>query len=190
MKHIITAAMAALSLTTACADKPQKAAMASSENSSKVLVAYFSCTGNTERAAKTIAAVTGADLYRITPEKPYTAADLDWQNDKSRSSVEMRNPQSRPALGGPKADVAKYNIIFLGYPIWWYTHPTIINSFIEAYNLKGKTVIPFCTSGGSTIDKSVADLKSHYKDIVWKKGGTLNGGENEIKTWVKTVMPQ
>ena len=124
----------------------------------KPLVVYFSCTGNTKRAAEKLAADKGADLAEIVPAHPYTEADLDWHNDKSRSSVEMKDKASRPAIKND-IDISKYDEIYIGYPIWWYTMPRIINTFVESHDLSGKTVHPFCTSGGSTIDGSVKDLR-------------------------------
>lgn len=155
MKRIslIVCAVAAIFLT-ACAQQKQK------ENKEmKTLVAYFSATGVTKGAAEKLAEVTGGDLYEIQPEVPYTDADLDWQDKQSRSSVEMADLSSRPAIKGKVENLNDYDTVFIGFPVWWYTAPTIINTFIEANDLKGKTVIPFCTSGGSSIKKSAEDLK-------------------------------
>ena len=140
----------------------------------KVLVAYFSATGTTKAVAEQIAEATGGDLFEIAPAVPYTSADLDWTDKRSRSSLEMADASSRPALKATKGDIGRYDVVYVGYPIWWYTAPTIINTFIEAHNLKGKTVIPFATSGGSSIDRSVADLAAAYPDIRWGKGALLN----------------
>lgn len=154
-----------------------------------ILVAYFSCTGTTETVARTIAKTTGADLYRITPKLAYTDADLDWHNKESRSSVEMANPKSRPELADRNANIEAYDLIVIGYPIWWYTCPTIINSFLEAYNFKGKTIIPFATSGGSSISRSEKELRALYNhDIDWKLGKLLNGNEKQIAEWAKTIL--
>lgn len=173
--------LAMASIITVCNGKPQP----SKKHAAKVLVAYFSCTGHTERAAQRIAQETGGDLYRITPAQPYTSADLNWQNDRSRSSVEMKNPQSRPALStAQKANIAAYTIIYIGYPIWWGTHPTIINSFLEAYDFSGKQVIPFVTSGGSSIDKSEASLRQNYKNINWGKGLLINREKQDLSNWI------
>ncbi len=151
----------------------------------KVLVAYVSMTGTTAKVAKLIANVSGGDLYEIAPQKPYTAADLDWRDRKSRSSVEMHNLKFRPALKGKKADIAKYDLVYLGYPIWWNLAPTLLNTFIEAHNLKGKTVVPFATSGGSSITNSVKELKKAYPSIKWQDGKLLNGAsENTIRQWL------
>lgn len=151
----------------------------------KVLVAYVSMTGTTARVAEHIANVTGGDLYEIAPQKPYTAADLNWRDQKSRSSVEMHNLKFRPALKGKKADIAKYDLVYLGYPIWWNLAPTLLNTFIEAHDLKGKTVVPFATSGGSSITNSVKELKKAYPSIKWQDGKLLNGAsENTIRQWL------
>lgn len=151
---------------------------------SKVLVAYFSATGTTAEAAENLAKVTGGELYQIVPEKSYTSADLDWHNKQSRSSVEMNDPKSRPALKGKKENMTLYDVIYIGYPIWWGTTPTLIKTFIESHNLKGKTVIPFATSGGSDISKSVEDLKNTYPDLNWKEGKLLNRtSEKDIREW-------
>lgn len=151
----------------------------------KTLVAYVSMTGVTAKAAKMVADVTGGELYEIAPEKAYTEADLDWRDEKSRSHVEMHNLQFRPALKSKKADIGKYDTIYLGFPIWWNLAPTLVNSFIEAHDLKGKTVIPFATSGGSKIVNSVRELKRAYPDINWKDGRLLNRANEEvIRDWV------
>ena len=157
------------------------------EGQGKALVAYFSASGVTEGVAKELAAVTGGTLYKIDPEQPYTDADLDWRDSTSRSTVEMKDLSSRPAIkGGGKVDnVAQYDTVFVGFPVWWYTAPTIINTFIEANDLKGKVMIPFATSGGSTIDKSAADLAKAYPDLNWQPGRLLNGANQDtIRTWL------
>lgn len=129
----------------------------------KTLVAFFSASGVTARLAQKLAAVTDADLFEIVPETPYTAADLDWTNKASRSSVEMNDPTSRPAVASRAADLSRYDRIFVGFPIWWYTAPTIVNTFLEQYDLTGKTVVPFATSGMSPIGRSAADLRPSAK---------------------------
>ena len=158
-------------------------------NKMNTLVAYFSATGNTEAVAKDLAEVTGATLYEIKPEVRYTAEDLDWTVKTSRSSVEMQDKSSRPAIIKDLKDADSYDVIFIGFPVWWYTAPTIINTFIEAYGFEGKTVVFFATSGGSTLDKANADFKSAYPDIKWKAGKTLNGESKEgIKAWAEGVL--
>lgn len=141
----------------------------------RVLVAYFSASGITAQAAQKLANVTKGDLYAITPATAYTEADLDWHNRQSRSSVEMNSTDSRPQLADHNANIENYDIIFIGYPIWWYTAPRIINSFIEAYNFTGKMIIPFATSGSSTIDQSIKDFSKSYPDYKWTPGLLLNG---------------
>lgn len=162
--------------------------MAQKQASKRVLVAYFSATGTTAAAAKQLAAATGATIYAITPAKEYTPADLDWTNKQSRSSVEMANPQSRPALSGHKLDVSVYDVVFVGYPIWWNLAPHVVNTFIESHNLAGKVVVPFATSGGSSIANSAAALKKAYGKLVWKEGRLMNGmGRGDIKKWVEKL---
>ena len=172
--------MAAVGISlTACARKTESKSMDGAE----ILVAYFSATGTTESVAKKIADATGGRLYEIVPEKEYTSADLNWNDDRSRSSVEMNNPQSRPALGGSPVDVAAYDVVFIGYPIWWDQAPRIINTFIESNDLKGKTVIPFATSGGSGISNSVEVLKKTYPGLNIQEGKLLNN-TSAIRPWL------
>ena len=126
---------------------------------SKKLVAYFSASGVTKSVARNLSQTAGADLYRIQPEVPYTSADLDWMNKKSRSSIEMNDPASRPAIVAGDLEISSYDVVFLGFPVWWYVAPTIINSFLETYNFSGKTVIPFATSGSSGIENCEKKLQ-------------------------------
>ena len=178
MKRILLTLAALMFVLSACGQNTQK--------EMKTLVAYFSATGTTEAAAKDLAEVTGATLYEIKPEVKYTAADLDWRNQASRSSVEMKDKNSRPAFVKDLKDADSYDRIFIGFPVWWYTAPTIINTFIEAYGFEGKTVIFFATSGGSTIDKANKDFAAAYPKINWKAGKTLNyESKEEMKTWVE-----
>lgn len=184
MKKItfIMAALLAICLSACSQSKKTE------QKSMKTLVAYFSATGVTKGAAQQLAQAAGGTLYEIQPEQPYTDADLDWRNKQSRSSVEMQDKSSRPAIKGKVDNMVDYDIIFVGFPIWWYTCPTIINTFIEQYDLKGKTVIPFATSGGSNIDKACDDLKAAYPDINWKPGKLLNGtSQEELQEWVKSL---
>lgn len=154
-------------------------------NDKRILVAYFSATGTTARAAQKVAAATGGELYAITPAQPYTSADLDWHDKQSRSSVEMNDPKSRPAIKGRMENIADYDVVFIGYPIWWDLAPRIIDTFIESHDLKGKTVIPFATSGSSSIANSVATLKRDYPALNWKEGRLLNrADEKTIRTWI------
>ena len=156
-------------LTVSAAHKKDKNKVAAS--SEKALVVFFSATENTARMAKKIAEQLHADIYRIIPATKYTRADLDWHNSKSRSSVEMTNDKARPNMKGNVKHMEKYNTIYLGYPIWWGVAPRIINTFIDANpGLKGKNIIPFATSGSSTIDKSVEELRATYPYLTIKDG--------------------
>ena len=156
------------------------------KQSSKTLVAYFSATGTTEKAAKVVAEVTGGTLYEIQPAKKYTSADLDWHDKSSRSSVEMADAKSRPALSSKAANLADYDTVYIGFPIWWNLAPRIINTFIESGDFSGKTVILFATSGGSSISNSEKELQKTYSNLKWQKGKLLNGATKEdIKQWTK-----
>ncbi|OUO95754.1 flavodoxin [Gordonibacter sp. An232A] len=154
----------------------------------KTLVAYFSATGTTERLARALAEVAGADLHGIEPAQPYTSSDLNWHDARSRSSVEMNDPASRPAIANKVADMGCYDTVFVGFPIWWYVAPTIINTFLEAYDFSGKTVIPFATSGGSGMGKTDAVLrKCCAPDTRWKPGRCFYGGADAaaLRAWVE-----
>ena len=140
----------------------------------KTLVAYFSATGNTHHAAERLAKEKNADIFEIVPQQPYTKADLDWTNKKSRSSVEMQNPDSRPHIGSELYHLEEYDTIYIGFPIWWYTAPTIIKSFIESYDFKGKAIGIFATSGGSSITKAANDLKEAYPQYNWIESCLMN----------------
>ena len=131
---------------------------------SKKLVAYFSASGVTEKAAKNLAQAAGADVFKINPAQPYTKADLDWMDKKSRSSVEMNNKSFRPEISDPKVDLSEYDTVFVGFPIWWYVAPTIINTFLEANDFAGKKIVVFATSGGSGFGKTVSELKPSVSD--------------------------
>ena len=171
-KIILTLAAVMTMILAACAqDKGEK----NMQTENKALVVYFSATGTTAKTARTIAEVTGGTLYEIVPQQAYTSDDLDWNDKQSRSSVEMNNPQARPALKDMKLDVAAYDVIFIGYPIWWNQTPRIINTFIESHDLKGKALVPFATSGGSGISNSLKELKRTYPDLEWQGGKPWNG---------------
>lgn len=173
---------------TAAADAQQRPNMNNRQEHRKILVAYFSATGTTARAAEKLANVTGGELYAITPAESYTSADLDWHDKQSRSSVEMNDPKSRPAIKGKKENIADYDVVFIGYPIWWDLAPRVVNTFIESHDLKGKTVIPFATSGGSTLAGSAAALKRSYPSLNWKEGRLLNrADEKTIRTWIEKL---
>ena len=177
MKKILLAALfAALTLITYGQNK----------KSMKTLVAYFSATGTTEAVARDLAAVAGATLYEIKPEVKYTAADLDWRNRQSRSSLEMADKNSRPAIVKDLKDAGSYDVIYIGFPVWWYTAPTIINTFIEEYGFEGKTVIFFATSGGSGVAGADQQFAEQYPEINWKPGKLLNNpSKKELQEWVK-----
>lgn len=176
--------MVLFSIATANFAQSEKT-MNQKELNQQILVAYFSATGNTTRAAQQIAHLTGGELYAITPALPYTASDLDWRNEKSRSSAEMSHPKARPELGGKTLNVSAYDVIFIGYPIWWNQAPRIINTFIESYDWKGKILVPFATSGSSTIENSIQQLKQDYPNLNLKAGKLLNHrDEKELKRWI------
>ena len=154
---------------------------------SKKLVAYFSASGVTEKMAKTLAEVTGADLFEIQPVVPYTTADLDWMNKKSRSSVEMSNPDSRPEIGNKIPDMGQYDTVFVGFPIWWYVAPTIINTFLESYDFTGKKIATFATSGGNGMGKTDSILKKCAPNADWKEGKRFGSADkNALKAWAES----
>jgi flavodoxin len=142
---------------------------------SKKLVAFFSASGVTAQAARSLADAAGADLYEIKPAVPYTNADLDWMNKKSRSSIEMNDKASRPAIADTNAHVADYDVVFVGFPIWWYIAPTIINTFLERYDFSGKKIVLFATSGGSGFGKTVSNLQPSAPNAKIIEGKVLNG---------------
>ena len=156
---------------------------------SRKLVAYFSASGVTAKLAETLSESIGADLYAIEPEVPYTKADLNWMNQNSRSSVEMKDPASRPAIAGKRDNMDEYDTIFVGFPIWWYVAPTIINTFLESYDFAGKTIIPFATSGGSGMGKTNEKLQPSclcaklIEGKVWKK----NSKADELAAWAEDL---
>ena len=185
MKITLLAIAALAASLTACGQNSNK----KSNNEMKTLVAYFSATGTTAAVAQDLADVTGGTLYEIKPEVKYTAADLDWRDKASRSSVEMQDKASRPAIVKDLKDLEKYETVYIGFPVWWYTAPTIINTFLDAYDLSGKTVVFFATSGGSDLEKANAQFKEQYPSLNWKDGKTLNGATKEdIAAWVKTLQ--
>lgn len=157
--------------------------------SKKILVAYFSASGTTRAAAKALAEAAGAELFEIRPEKAYTSADLDWQDKKSRSTLEMNDPTARPAVAEKKPDMDGYDVVYVGFPIWWYTAPRIINTFLESYDFAGKTLVPFATSGGSGLGKTGETLKKASAPAArWLPGKLLNGrlSAESLRTWVRT----
>ncbi len=153
---------------------------------SKVLVTYFSASGVTRGVAQNIADSIGGDLFEIRAKQPYTSADLNWTNRQSRSSIEMKDKSSRPEIAGTVSKLDNYDTILIGFPVWWYTAPTIINTFIESLDLSGKTLIPFCTSGGTGISGCEKDLRNEYPEYNWKEGKRFTGNESKefIKNWI------
>ncbi len=184
----------------ACQNKKQNEAaagdntVANAEVKNATLVAFFSASEGrvTAQVAKTLAEATGADLFEIVPEQPYTGADLDWNNEKSRSTLEMKDSTARPAVASKVENMDQYTTIYVGFPIWWYTAPRIVNTFLEQYDLKGKTIIPFATSGGSDMGKSGEDLKNASAPAAnWiLPGKVLNGNPpvDSLKVWVETLF--
>lgn len=152
----------------------------------KVLVAYFSATGTTEGVAQQIADGLHGDLYEIIPEEPYTDADLNYNDNNSRSTIEMNDPSSRPAISGSVEHMEQYDIVFIGYPIWWGEAPRIVSTFVESYDFSGKTVVPFCTSGGSGVGSSASDLEQLTSGATWMEGRRLRGSDSQetIMEWV------
>lgn len=155
----------------------------------KTLVAYFSASGVTARLAKTLAGALDAELYEIKPEVPYTKADLDWMNQKSRSSLEMKDHKSRPAIIGTPVNMEQYDRVFIGFPIWWYVAPTIVNTFLESFDFSGKTIIPFATSGGSGMGKTNEGLAPSCPGAKLLTGKVFKAGtlENELRAWAESL---
>lgn len=156
----------------------------------KILVAYFSASGQTAKLAKTLAGVTGGDLFEIAPETAYTAADLDWMDKKSRSTIEMKDPKSRPAIAGKVADMAQYDTVFVGFPIWWYQAPRIIETFLASCDFSGKRVVPFATSGGSGMGRTEEILKkSCPTKAVFLPGRRFDSGASlaAIRNWLNAL---
>ena len=156
---------------------------------SKKLVAYFSASGTTKKVAERLAKATGADLFEIKPKVPYSSADLNWMDKKSRSSVEMNDPIFRPEIAGKLEGMDQYDLVFVGFPIWWYVAPTIINTFLESYDFSGKTIVPFATSGGSGMGNTNEKLAPSCPGAILMKGKMLNGSlsQEELKAWVKSL---
>ena len=157
---------------------------------SKVLVAYFSASGVTAKLAERLAAAIGADLHEIKPEKPYTSADLDWRDSNSRSSVEMKDKSFRPAIANSVENMDQYDTVFVAFPIWWYVAPTIINTFLEAYNLDGKKIVPLATSGSSGMGNTNKELAPSCKGATLEEGKRFaaNAGEKELADWAKKFI--
>lgn len=147
---------------------------------SKVLVTYFSASGVTAKTANKLAKEVDGDVFEIEPKEKYTSADLNWMDKKSRSSVEMKDPASRPEIAKQVENMDMYDTVLVGFPIWWYVEPKIIDTFLDNYDFSGKTVIPFATSGGSGIENVEKNLQKEYPNINWGKGKLLNGS---VKAW-------
>lgn len=173
------------SLAQPQAETPSTEASAEpTEEAIKTLVVYFSATGNTKSVAEEIVRLTGADLYEIVPADPYTDEDLNYNNNDCRANQEMNDASARPAIGSEAIDISSYDTVFVGYPIWWYTAPRIINTFVESYDVAGKTLIPFATSGGSGIGRTVEQLKKLCPNANWKAGKIINGlSDQEFADW-------
>ncbi|MBR3557639.1 MAG: NAD(P)H-dependent oxidoreductase [Bacteroidales bacterium] len=195
MKKLFTSAALVCIILCGCSQNKNQQAMKEDQNSAavetqqqngKALVTYFSASGVTKGVAERLAKIANADLVEIVPEKRYTSADLDWRDKNSRSSVEMKDLNSRPAIANHIDNIADYQTVYIGFPIWWYTAPTIINTFIEAHDLSGKNVVLFATSGGSTIDKAAKDLQEKYPEIHFVGSALLNSPSDEdLKAIVK-----
>ena len=153
---------------------------------SKILVTYFSASGVTRSVAQNIADSIGGDLFEIRAKQPYTSQDLNWNDKNSRSTLEMNDKSSRPEIESTVSKLDEYETILIGFPVWWYTAPTIINTFIESLDLSGKTLIPFCTSGGTGISGCEKDLKNEYPEYNWKEGKRFTGSESKefIRNWI------
>ena len=183
MKNVIILTTLLMTLMTACSTKKAEAQTTAKK---RTLVAYFSATGTTKRAAEIIAGINGADLFAIEPKEAYTDADLDWRDKQSRTTIEMNDPTSRPELKAKKSGIEAYDTVYIGYPIWWYVAPHIINSFVENHDLSGKVLIPFATSGGSPIGPTVDDLRKTYPKLDWRDGKLLNrASEKSVRQWLE-----
>ncbi len=184
----VTTAATTQATTTANTQATEAAATTAAPQvqESKILVAYFSATNTTEGVAEQIANGLNADKYEIVPETPYTDADLNYNDDNSRTTIEMNDPDSRPAISGSVENMEQYDIVFIGYPIWWGEAPRIVSTFMESYDFSGKTIVPFCTSGGSGMGSSASNLEKLTSDAEWLKGKRLNGGDSQdtVMEWV------
>lgn len=154
------------------------------------LVAYFSASGTTAKVAETLAEAIGADIFELEPSIPYTKADLDWRDANSRSTVEMKNPASRPAIARKRGNMDEYDTIFLGFPIWWYMAPTIVNTFLESYDLSGKTIIPFATSGGSDMGKTNEHLQPSCPGAALLEGCVFSAkaSSEDLAAWAQDIL--
>lgn len=155
----------------------------------KILVAYFSATGTTKGVAEHIANGLNADIYEIVPEDPYTDADLNYNDNNSRTTIEMNDPNARPVISGSVENMEQYDTVFIGYPIWWGEAPRIVSTFVESYDFSGKTIVPFCTSGGSDMGSSAASLEQLTNGATWLDGRRLNGSDSQdtVMEWVNSL---
>ncbi len=172
--------------------EPDTKSSQTEDNSSgtvKILVAYFSATNTTKGVAETVADILSADLYEIIPEQPYTDADLNYHDDNSRTSIEMNDPNSRPTISESVQNIEQYDIVFIGYPIWWGDAPRILSTFMESYNFSNKTIVPFCTSGGSGIGSSAKNLELLTSDATWLSGRRFQGNASQstIAEWINSL---
>lgn len=188
IKSVLMASLMTIVSLSSCGSSSKEKVTNEETTPSKTIVCYFSATGTTAEAAERIAKKTGGVLYEIKPEVAYTDADLDWTDKESRSSLEMQDPEARTAIGGELPDLTQYEVVFIGYPNWWNTHPTIINTFIESTDLEGKTIVPFMTSGGSTIDNSVQKLHEQYPSLNIHDGILMNHvTDSELETLLTSL---
>lgn len=186
LKSICTAIACMLALT-ACASKPAgNSAQTQTNNNMKSIIVYFTHSGNTELAAKDLVAVTGAKLFRLMPQQPYTSEDVDWVNEKSRCTREHLNQSLRPAIEPIDVNFAEVDTVFIGFPIWWHEEPAVIRTFLDDYRaqLKGKVLYPFCTSYESPMSEADATLRKGYPDLDWKTGLRLPAKPDQIKKWI------
>jgi flavodoxin len=185
---LFTVIACAMTMSVIAANDDQNLDDKMNNNGNKTLVAYFSATGTTMEAATKLAKAIHADLHEIVPEAPYTSADLNWNNKNSRSSVEMADKSSRPAIANRVENMAQYDTVFVGFPIWWYIAPTIINTFLEQYDMTGKTIVPFFTSGGSGAGETLKYLKPSAPGANWVNPKNFNYmSESDIVTWTNSL---
>ena len=168
---------------------PETSGEETTAESGNVLVAYYSATGNTENIAEHLVSILDADLYEIVPQVPYTSEDLDYSNSDCRANQEQNDPTTRPAISGSVENMEDYEVIFLGYPIWWGDAPKIISTFLETYDFDGKTIVPFCTSGSSSIGGSVSDLEALTSGAAWLDGQRFSGSASQetVSQWVDSL---
>ena len=171
------------------AEEPAESETPAAEDSGSVLIAYFSATGNMEHIAEHLAGILDADLYEIVPEVPYTSEDLNYSNSDCRANQEQNDPAARPAISGGVENMADYEVIFLGYPIWWGDAPKIVSTFLESYDFDGKTIVPFCTSGSSPIGGSASGLETLTSGATWLDGQRFSGSASRetVSQWVDSL---